>query len=701
MTPVGRAPRLREPALRGAHLLVLSAFAVSQPLFDILSRHAEFFAVRGSTTFDIVVFALAVTFLPAAVLLAAELVASALDGRAGFALHLLFVGGLAALFAIQAFERLGLDSTSVLVGSAVVGGLAAALAAWRLRLFRTFLTVLSPAPLLFLALFLFASPVKKLVLPGDVEVSLASVSADTPVVVLVFDELPVTSLMNGDGEIDAARYPNFAKLASRSTWFRNATTLSSSTTLAVPALLTGNAPRRGKLPVFQNHPKNLFTLLGGRYGLNVVESQTHLCPRELCGRRGPETAERLSSLYSDARVVYLHLVAPPALEHRLPSIDEGWMNFGKETVADVGPAKTTLAPVDARTFYVGRVREFKRFTASIGRDAPGRPRLHFLHTLLPHGPWFYFPSGRVSAVASARAPGREGELWVDDWLALQAYQRHLLQLGFTDRLLGELLGRLERLGLYDRALIVVTADHGVSFRGGDKRRAPTRTNVQDLAFVPLFVKRPNERRGEVVDRHVRIVDILPTVADALDVRLPWRVDGESALGSAEEATRVRVGRVAGDFASLLQRRDKALRRQIQLFGSGDWELFGVGSHPDLVGRRVVSLRVVGEASAEATIDEAASRLLRSLAPRSPLVPSPLVGTISGDDVSSESALAVAVNGRIAAVTKAYETRDGATRFSALAPETAFRPGRNEVTVFLVASSSSSPVLREVETSLSG
>src|SRR4249920_3741042 len=88
--------RLREPAIRGAQLLAVSGFALAQPLFDILGKNAEFFAVRGSTPGDIVLFALAVTFVPALVFLAAELVVGAVSSVAGYVLHLVFLGFLGA-----------------------------------------------------------------------------------------------------------------------------------------------------------------------------------------------------------------------------------------------------------------------------------------------------------------------------------------------------------------------------------------------------------------------------------------------------------------------------------------------------------------------------------------------------------------------------------------------------------------------------
>ena len=54
-----------------------------------------------------------------------------------------------------------------------------------------------------------------------------------------------------------------------------------------------------------------------------------------------------------------------------------------------------------------------------------------------------------------------------------------------------------RTGLYDRALVVVTADHGVSFRAGQKRRPLSDANLQDIAYVPLFVKLPHQKRGRI------------------------------------------------------------------------------------------------------------------------------------------------------------------------------------------------------------
>ena len=696
--------RLGVPAARGAQLLAASGFALAQPLFDLLGKNAEFFAVRGSTPTDIVLFALVVTFGPALLLLAVELLVALVSEAAAQVLHLVFLGFLGAVFGVQALKRSGVDGTNVLIAGSVLVGAGIAVVAWRWRAARSFLTVLGAAPLVFLALFLFDSPTSKLVISsGDAQAAAIRVRATTPVVFLLFDEFPVIDLQQRDGAIDAKRFPNFAKLAAGSTWFRNTTTLSASTTVAVPAILTGQKPKKGALPIVRDHPNNLFTLLGRRYRMRVTESQTRLCPQKLCRRKDANTESRLSSLYSDVKVVYLHLLAPPELEDRLPVIDESWGNFGSSSPeAELGSGGSGVPKVDLKTFYLGRVRDFNRFVASFRKPGNGPPTLYFIHVLLPHTPWLYLPDGRARAVAAPNAPGRNGELWFNGQLAVQAWQRHLLQLGFTDRLVGKFLRRLHRTGLWDKALVVVTADHGVSFRGGDLRRHPTRTNLAELAFTPLFMKLPGEEQGRVVERHFQTVDILPTMAAALGIKIPWKTDGRPVLTGTRPPTRVNVAGVEASYPHALAQRHASLARQLGLFGSGSWgpQFAGTGAYRRLVGMSVSTLAKTAAPGGAAHVDAVGSRLLRRYPRGSALVPSPLEGTLSG--VRPGQAVAAAVNGRIAAVSVAYRNPGGGpVRFALLAPESAFRAGRNSVRIFVLAGSPAQMRLAGLETSLAG
>lgn len=250
------------------HLAALWGFAVAQPLFDLLGRNAEFFATRGSEGVEVVGFGLALAVGPPAILLAAELLAEVLQPRLRGRLHLLFAAVLAAILALQVIKRIADLGVAAPLAIAAICGAAAAVAYARAPGLRTFLTALAPAPLLFLVLFLAASPVARLVFASEASARSAGVAADAPVVFIVFDELPVTSLLDERGEIDARHYPSFASLARRSSWFPNATGVHDRTSKAVPALLTGRRPRAGSLPIAADHPRSLFTLLGGSYRID-------------------------------------------------------------------------------------------------------------------------------------------------------------------------------------------------------------------------------------------------------------------------------------------------------------------------------------------------------------------------------------------------------------------------------------------------
>jgi hypothetical protein len=688
--------RFREPAVRGAQLLAASGFALAQPLFDILGKNAEFFAVRGSTPGDIVLFALVVTFAPALVLLAVEVAVELATKRDAAVLHYVFIAWLGAVFGAQALKRSGVDGTAVLIAGAIAIGLAVAVAAWRVPIARSFLTILSGASLVFLGAFLLNSKVKSLVFPSDVHAAVANVDASTPVVFLMWDEFPIISLMNANERIDARRFPNFARLARSSNWYRGMTSVSPTTTYSVPSALSGVEPRRGKLPLFQNYPDNLFTLLAHRYKLNVIETQTRLCPSRLCSRAGQGTEARLSSLYSDARTVYFHLLAPPALEDRLPAIDESWGNFGVDTGQHL---EETLPKVNLHTFYIGRLEDFKTFLGKLHAPKRGAPTLNYLHVLMPHGPWLYFPDGRVRAVASPRAPGRTGDRWRDESLAEQAWQRHLLQVGYTDVLLGRLIDRLHKTGLWNKALIVVTADEGDSFRGGDFRRNPSKTNLANVSFIPLFVKLPGQTRGRIIDKRVTTVDILPTIADVLGVRVPWKTDGRSVLKGGSGSNVVQLENVKASLSDALRLRTHSLERQIALFGTGTWgpRLAATGPFWRLVGKDVDTLNVAGTADTEGVVDAVGSKLLRSLPNNSPLVPSPVSGKFPG--LKTGGMVAVALNGRIAAVAPTYES-GGKQRFSLLPSDSAFKAGRNDVRMFFVSGPAVAPTLREFRVTLS-
>src|SRR5690606_1302822 len=140
-----------------------------------------------------------------------------------------------------------------------------------------------------------------------------------PVVMVVFDEFPTGSLMKPDGQIDATRYPAFADLASSSTWYRNASAAGAYTPLAVPSIFTGIPPNHDNLPIAADHPRSIFTLLGGSYELRVMEAATKICPDQLCPPEDNATKEgSTDDLFSDLFVVSKYLLLPDTMTRNLP-----------------------------------------------------------------------------------------------------------------------------------------------------------------------------------------------------------------------------------------------------------------------------------------------------------------------------------------------------------------------------------------------
>jgi hypothetical protein len=687
------------------HLAVLSAFALAQPLFNLLSDNPEFFAARGSTAVDVIVFAVLLVVLPPALGLALELLVGLAGPRARGVAHLMLVALLAAVVFVQALKDAVDAGDAVLIGLALGLGALAALLYARAEPVRSFMTVLSPAPLVFLVLFLFISPVSKITLSEEASAKEIGGIKPIPVVMVVFDELPSTSLLDESRQIDAERYPGFAQLAQDATWYRNAHSIYDSTAKAVPAIMDGDYPEKGVLPTSSEHPNSIFTLLGKSHLMNVSEEATTICPRDLCedARLDDPFLDRLGSMAEDVGLVYAHVVSPPGIESDLASVSETWGDFGgdgggeaaeEDTVeeADVKDEptakegkKATLANLQA-----DRSGKFDAWIASI-RDTR-RPALNFKHALLPHVPWKYLPTGQAyNAAATDPIPGLSRQSYPDETQVQQLQMRHLLQLGFADLKIQRLIERLKQVGLYDKALVVVTADHGVAFRQGlfDRRKA-TASTWDALSPIPLFVKVPGQRRGKIDDSIVETTDVLPTIADVLSIDLPEKVDGKSAFSDAVRA-RTEVKMLKRDLSGWLRasgedfdrRKQRLLDLKLALYGTGadgPERIYRVGPNQELIGRRVAQL-AAGDSSLRVELTDPDA--YDDVDPDGPVLPIWVTGSVSGA-AGEKHDVAIAVNGVVRAVSSTFElaNRDG-DLIAALVPPSSLREGENAVEVFEV------------------
>ena len=659
---------------RGAALLGLTALAVAQPVFEVVSNGPEFFAARNTTWVTGVAAVAAICVGIPLLLLLAERGLRVAGGRMAAVFHGAIVAALAAALVMPWVKRVGVTGAPWDVLLPAVMGVAIAVAFARLRVVRLFLTALSLAALVVPAAFLLNGGVRGALQRMSAAGAGYAMERTPPIVLVVFDELPLNSLLDDRGGIDARRYPNFAALAGTSWWFRDARTVSSETVWAVPAILSGRYPTIPfAVPTLRYYPHNLFTILADRYEMFLFGQFPKLCPEGACRYDPGVPVDSVPALLADLGVVWLHVVLPERFVARLPTVAGRWGGFAAAAHEPKGTAGVER-----------RAAEFGAFLSSID-GAPAR--LHVLHSLLPHMPFEYVPSGRRYRGPDYQTRKEGGKALFERASASYAdtiHQRHLAQVGYVDRLVGDLLARLREVGADDSALLIVTADHGASHREGHPRRAATRRNVSDILRVPLFVKLPGQREGRIVDDIVETVDILPTILDVLAVRVPVKLDGRSLIDtdppSRTTGTFVFRGRKnvePGPVGDLAAQSAASLRRKIGRFGSGDpLALHAVPGTRRLLGTPAAVAAPSGRRVALREVSRFDAVDLR----RDPL-PLYVRGTMTppGDHPVT---IAVLVNGVIAATTESY--REGeATVFGTLIPEDCLREGRNTVEAVVI------------------
>ena len=316
--------------------------------------------------------------------------------------------------------------------------------------------------------------------------------------------------------------------------------------------------------------------------------------------------------------------------------------------------------------------------------------------MLPHGPWDLLPGGQ-------RYPAERGVIWgverkenrwtKDDFLPMQAYQRYILQTMYVDWFVGEVRRTLEELGVFDRALVVLVADHGVSFEPGQLRRNANLENAHEILPVPLLIKAPRQREAKVVDRLVSILDVLPTVTQLLGVGSPWAMDGVPQ--TAEEYPRdhkiefvVSHGGTHEVQLSFLDGMDEVVGRKLRVFGDGSdpLELFRIGNYPEMVGRRVSDFRIEEPLSWGLAIDD--EEMYRGVDLSAATLPVFVQGSVKteGEQLKSRD-FVIAVNGTIGAVVPIHPGADTEGRFTALIPPSFLRQGENDLDVYLIEDSS--------------
>ncbi|MBS0202059.1 MAG: sulfatase-like hydrolase/transferase [Planctomycetes bacterium] len=602
MTMLNESLRKTFSAERALHIAVLCAFAFSQPLYAVLTQQFVYLHDLDAGLVEVGFVVLLLTILLPLAWIALDLLTMCV------AMHwnrqfrnlvptiLLTLAWLSILRPFIGFQFLTFQSI-VWIASLALAIPAAVLCMLlyeRTTWIRSWVSVAAVSLVCFPGMFLyqfFSLSRPRVATPEHSQ-------HPVPVIMIVFDEFSGLSLMNRDLQIDAGHFPQFDRLGKLSTWYRQASTVHIRTDVAVPAILSGQFPTVPRPPLESEYPGNLFQIIHGTddFDMTVFEPVTRLCPKSLQTRERSRrsTQEKIRSLVATLLAVYPRLVLPNDTPLEFPPISRLW--FGLPEQIDWHPS----VYIGLQRFdpFIQRREQAQNFIQSLRNTE--KPLFNFLHIEIPHIPSCLLPSGHeynydeMATFHPAGAWGDIGENWANDpGIVARNEHRYLLQLQFVDRFIGQLLDRLQEIDELDRCLLIVTADHGVSYRPGHSRRIPDAETLPDLLSIPLFVKLPGQAQGEISDSNVESVDLLPTIAEVLGMPLAGPVDGVSVLSRDRRPRKTlyhKEGMTTKEGLTVLEpsipRMTAAVDRRWQIFGAGSWERPPemACSHPDWRGR---------------------------------------------------------------------------------------------------------------------
>ncbi|HLU69128.1 MAG TPA: sulfatase-like hydrolase/transferase [Kofleriaceae bacterium] len=271
--------------------------------------------------------------------------------------------------------------------------------------------------------------------------------------------------------------PRMDQLAGESAYFKRAYAQAPNTPRSFPSLHASRYPSQLAFDrAFQNYP-------------NPREDNTFLF--EALQAAGLRTEGVASHFYFE----------------RAPGFSQGFDRFDNQGALDIaGSNKDVAAP-----------RIVPRVEARLAELAASKQRFAlFVHLFEPHSTYVAHDELPVTETG---VPG--------------LMQKYDYEIAFVDRWLGRILDAIDQQGLRESTMVVVLSDHGEAFGvhrvAGQKMFFHGQTLYDELLRVPLLVRIPGVT-PEAIDEPVSLLDVAPTVLDALGAPIPQGMAGRTLLG---------------------------------------------------------------------------------------------------------------------------------------------------------------------------
>ena len=657
--------------------LALSTLAIAQPILDLYGKNPTVFSAAKLSSLEVALFLLVVVLMPAVLATGLDRLTRFLGPKVNEATRLWVIAGFSFLVGLAIARWLHVAGNIGAFALGFIFAIALPVLYDKKKAIREWSRWLSV-----LAIAVTASAVLQLqpiLLQSNGPASDAVIAKkDVTVLQIVFDEFPLYALLAKDGTINAERFPGFAALAKESTWYRNNVAESNFTHQAVPAILSASVPKQSGGPFLAQYPKNIFTLYAGKTTVDGIEPVTSLCPKNVCEKADSKNASfeygRFKKFLRDASYVYGQRVLPPVLRSHIPSIEGTWGGFG------------AVADKFKEQFDVGALSQVDAIAAGVkSLTDDKKPRVQVVHALVPHAPWRITPDNRVAPLSpSISTSNPESEDGVRD-----TYQTFLYQVAAADNAILSAIEELKVAGRWDNTMVVVTADHGISFIPTLPQRHTDFTEedaVNDIYRIPTFIKYPGQKKSVVSDCPTTNLDLLPTIIETTGTKTSWTFAGQSLATSCPEGRTRQVVSATGETSVLKDGFEKAQERAAHYAGIVSnvgpiKKVAAVGSSASLIGKPIASAEVNQQVSAW-TVNQ--KKMFTEVSQvRGARVPSLITGLVrvSGSfDEGTEGI--VAVDGIAAGVLGELAGARGLIQYTALLDYSLFKEGSHTVELFV-------------------
>ena len=226
----------------------------------------------------------------------------------------------------------------------------------------------------------------------------------------------------------------------------------------------------------------MFTWLNKIYSFfNIHEYATKLAPVELTDSSF-KLKQFISDFFSLPFYSYLH---EQHEKYLLPQLPASWKGFG------IFFRKNKNEAPDVKKTY-------RKFLNSLRKGKS----INYLHLGLPHFPLIFLPSGKYVDNTRFFPLGVKNvnvKMSLSPSICNVSYHKYLLQIGYIDKLLGEIIETLRKNKIFNNSLLIITSDHGVAY---DYRAKYLRylgpEGVAYTGSIPLFIKLPRQKYSKIM-----------------------------------------------------------------------------------------------------------------------------------------------------------------------------------------------------------